>query len=184
MTAAVDYARKYLDISKSDISKKFQVDRKALVERLNGFLEEGTRVGRKGILSKEQEQDLVKHLIDMAGIGFGYDVMQAKVLIRCFLKLDDIEISNSWFSEFLKRHPELSRRRAQVFNKLRMASLSSQLIQDYFDPLKIAFEKCATLSNGNKLTSNRIYAADEVGFNNINSQGYFLRVKGKNIQYN
>ena len=179
MAAALNFARKNPDESKSNIAKKFNVDRKALVERLNGFVEEQGRVGRKSILTKDQEQDLVKHLIVMAGIGFGYDVMQAQILIRCVLKLDDVEVSDPWFQGFLGRHPELSRRRAQTFNKLRMASLSSELIQEYFDLLKTAFDKCEALSDGSKLTSNRIFGGDEVGFNSMSNQGYILTAKGE-----
>ena len=79
----------------------------------------------------------------------------------------------------MNRNPELSRRRAQAFDKQRFLQSTEECVQQYFSIPETAFKKCKELSNGVALESNRIYAADEVGFTSdkLNSMLFHPKVK-------
>jgi len=178
MEKALKFAEENKDTSLNKIAKDFGVSRKALTNRKTGEVEVIAQVGPKGKLSKEEEKILAKHLIEMAAIGFGYNAFQVTELVRTYMNKKDIKISNSWVFGFLNRHPEISKRRAQSLEKQRLGVMNEKTIQDYFDLLGVAFKKCKDLSNGHNLSPGRVFAADEVGFSNENTQGYILTRKG------
>lgn len=41
-----------------------------------------------------------------------------------------------WFKAFIKRHPEISRRKAQVINPARVQKLNKFIVNDHFNKLK------------------------------------------------
>jgi len=55
------------------VTFKESVDRKALRDHHTGKVETLAYVGRKLVLTNEDEEILVRHLKDMSSIGFGYD---------------------------------------------------------------------------------------------------------------
>ena len=179
MKKALDYIVENPESSRIEVAKKFNIDRKALSERLDGDRNVEARVGPRGYLSALEEHKLAQHLVDMASLGFGYDVYQAKVLVQAILNKDDTEITSSWFDGFMKRHPELSRRKAQAFSKNRMAASAIESVEEYFKLLEMAFNKCKAFSNGSELTSNRVYAADEIGFDSHINQGSIITKRGE-----
>jgi len=161
-----------------EVARKFGVDRKALRERSKGARTIETHPGRKSFLTKEEEDCLVTHLIDMAEIGFGYDAVQIRILVRTLLGKDESQVTESWYRGFMERHSNLSRRRAQCLEKQRLLSSDEKSIQSYFQILQVAFQKCQDFSGGEALTSNRIFGADECGFNNDNANLYVVTKKG------
>lgn len=178
MKKALQFAKENPGKSLREVSSTFGVERKALSKRHNGELDVEAKVGPRPFLSQEEEDSLSKHLIDMASMGFGYDVIQVKTLVRLMLKKNEDEVTHAWFQYFMKRHPELARRRAQAFDKNRMAGSSAEGVKSYFELLQLAFKKCEELSFGEELTPNRIFVADEVGFDNNNSKLYTITRKG------
>ena len=177
MKEAIKFFEENLGTNINEIARKFGVDRKSLRHRIDGELNESSQVGPKGALTKAEEEILVKHLIDMAALGFGYNAFQVTYLVRSYLK-KDLELSDYWVYKFLERHPEISKRRAQAMEKQRLGALDIGTVKNYFKTLEVAFQKCADLSDGIPLTAGRVFAADEVGFSNKNSQGYVLAKTG------
>ena len=83
----------------------------------------------------------------------------------------------------MERHPNLSRRRAQALEKQRLLSADEKSIQSDFKTLQIAFQKCQEFSGGVALTENRIFAGDECGFSNDNSNLYIITRKGNKTAF-
>ena len=120
MKDALDFYKNNPGRNYNEISSKFGVDRRALRERVEGNREIEAKVGKKTFLSHQEEQSLVTHLLELASIGFGYDAVQIRILVRTLLKKDESEVTSSWFRGFMERHPDLSRRRAQALEKQKL----------------------------------------------------------------
>ena len=178
MNDAVKFANENPGKGKVSVAKKFGVSRKSLTVKLNGDIALNASVGRQALLTREEESMLSNYLIEMAHIGFGYDVYQVKFLIKTLLKKNDDKVTNRWFQGFMLRNPELSRRRSQAFDKLRLAASTMEIVGEYFLKLEIAFNKCKELSNRVELTSNRVFAADEIGFDHNVTKGYIITKRG------
>ena len=161
-----------------EVSNTFGVERRALRERIEGNRETEAKVGKKSLLSNEEENCLVNHLMEMAELGFGYEAVQIRTLVRTLLHKKESEVTTSWFNSFMERHPNLSRRRAQALEKQRLINSDEETIQAYFDLLQLAFKKCKEFSNGAALTPNRVFVADEVGFSNDKTNLYVITKKG------
>jgi hypothetical protein len=58
------------------------------------------------------------------------------------------QATTQWWQRFKRRHSELSRRRAQGFERLRAIAMNPSLIKQYFLLLTSAFAKIAELSSG------------------------------------
>ena len=89
----------------------------------------------------------------------------------------DEYVSNGWYSRFCERNPELSRRRAQALDRYRIKAINKNATQEYFNLIKLVVDRIKELSNGVDLTANRIYSADEVGFD-LNSRSGYIMTKG------
>jgi hypothetical protein len=46
--------------------------------RVDGELSMSAHVGNQGFLNHDQEEKLVQHCLDMASVGYGYDVLQIR----------------------------------------------------------------------------------------------------------
>jgi hypothetical protein len=64
----------------------------------------------------------------------------------------------------MRRHPELSRRRAQAFERSRASAMNLSTIKHYFLLLAAAFAQIKELSGGMPLEPDRIWNMDEIGF--------------------
>jgi len=75
--------------SVSKVAQVHDVSRKSLSDRIKGHVEENAVSGRKRYLSDEEEKQLENYLINMAELGFGYDLQNFKNLIRSILQIED-----------------------------------------------------------------------------------------------
>ena len=98
MERAIAYSKANPDEPKKRIAEMFNVGRKSLTSRLNGTVIEGAGSGRKPILTVAEEEIVVRHLLDMAELGFGYDAHQARALIRYCFKEKEIDATNGWWA--------------------------------------------------------------------------------------
>jgi hypothetical protein len=112
----------------------------------------------------------------MADLGYGYDCLQIRNLVRFAKK--DLRVTDGWWQRFVERHPELARRRVQALDRYRADALKEENINKFFDILKLAYDKCAEMSDGRPLTANRVFSADEVGFDLNRVQGYMISKRG------
>jgi hypothetical protein len=86
MQNAVTYLKSNDSVNFSDVADKYDVDRKALRKRVEGILILNAHVGRSSYFTKEEEQRLVQHCLDMADLGYGYDLIQIRNLVRYYLQ--------------------------------------------------------------------------------------------------
>lgn len=156
MMAAIKSLEDDPEASVRQTAKKYGVNRKALTGRIKGEISFDASLGRTALLTREEEEVLTQHCIDMARLGYGYDRKQIIGLASYYLKGKGTQITRGRWQSFILRHPELSRRKAEAFDRYRTASCTKAKVQDFFDLLELAYEKCKQFSNGEALTANRI----------------------------
>lgn len=178
MLKALDSLKKHPENSLRATAKKYDVSRKSLSNRLNGTVSINASLGRSSFLTKEEESIIVQHCLDMARLGYGYERVQVMNLVRYYFQDKDFKITDGWWRRFTLRHPEITRRRAQGFDKYRVSSCTETKAKEFFDLLELAYKKCQDWSNGKALTANRIWAADETGFRLNQKQGYIITKRG------
>jgi hypothetical protein len=164
------------------VASKHDISRKSLTERITGNIAENAQVGRRPLLTQEEEANLVNFLVEMSALGFGYNLEQLKGLVRKLFNKNADEFTNGWLSYFFKKHPEITKRRTEALDRLRNNALNEEHLNFYFSILESAFKKCEQLSGGNSLTRNRIFAMDETGFQPNKKLGYVIASRGsKNV---
>ena len=175
MSKAMECVRKNSE-SYQDAALKYGVDRKALRKRVEGEISIDAKVGPSTLLSVKEEIKLVQHCLDMATLGYGYDVIQIRNIVRYHVK--DQKITTGWWNRFQERHPEISRRRTEVLERQRASALSPSNFASFFETLKLAISKCEEMSGGEKITPARIFNMDEIGFDLNSIKGYVVTRKG------
>ena len=140
------------------------VPRTTLQDRISGRVLNGCRPGRKPYLSKLEERDLSKFLVEVADIGYGKSRQEIKLLAtyaakdKGILTDDSHELSDGWYYRFMSRQEHLSLRKGDQIANVRMDCLNREVMNSYFELLK------KTLSENNLLDSpDRIYNVDETG---------------------
>lgn len=136
------------------------------------------RPGVHATLTPQQEQDLVNFVLELADRGFGKDVVEIRRLATSMSTNPTFKATTSWWRRFHQRHPELARRRAQGFERLRAQAMNPGLIKHYFLLLQSAFAKVKELSGGMPLEAKRIYNMDEIGFMVNDGKPYFVTRRG------
>jgi hypothetical protein len=180
MKNALDHIRANPSDTYEYVASKFDVDRKSLRKRAEGELTLSSHQGRIGFLPQAEEKRLAQHCIEMAQLGYGYDVIQIRNIVRYYLK--NKKVTSGWWQNFTERNPEITRRRGEALERQRMNSLSSETFTSFFELLNLAMIKCKEMSNGVPLTSARIFNMDEVGFDLNSITGYVVTRRGtKNV---
>jgi hypothetical protein len=149
-----------------------------LQRRASGAVSLSATVGQQPCLTSHQEHELVQFALAMADRGFGQDVGQLRDLARAMSQKSSFKATTSWWRRFVQRHPELARRRAQGYERLRASAMNSGVVKQYFLLLASAYAKVKELSGGMALTADRIYNMDEIGFQLNGVHGYIVTRKG------
>ena len=170
------------------IESRTGVPRSVIQTRIKGKCQVTSHVGKPTSLTTEDESALASYLIDMADRGFGKDVCEIRVIAAKMSTNSKFRATTQWWQRFKRRHSELSRRRAQGFERLRAIAMNPSLIKHYFLLLTSAFAKIAELSGGMQLTADRIFNMDEIGFQISAGKMYVVARKGSkhvaSISYN
>ncbi|CAG9574746.1 unnamed protein product [Danaus chrysippus] len=136
-------------------AERYKVPRRTIRNHLQAGILKKT-LGRKPILSPEQEAELVKRIIRYAEIGL-------PVIPRILRRL-----------AFLKRNPEISVRKAQFMNPYRAQKLNRFIVDDHFAKLRTIYENLDLHGH-----PERIYNMDEKGCRlTIHHQQSVLAKKG------
>lgn len=124
-------------------------------------------LGRKPVLNPEQEADLVKRIIRYAEISLPVTPRILRRLVYKYCVLNNIKhnfdetakrAGKDWYKAFMKRHPEISLRKAQFMNVARAQKLNKFIVGDHFDRLKKVYDKLELRDH-----PERIYNMDEKG---------------------
>ena len=138
----------------------------SLRRRFSGHVQVEARPGRQAnYLSKSAEQGIVEAVEFRARRGMCCDLAQLRYLVRqvalCVHKdnpsVIPLDFPNSrWTQRFLKRHPSVSMRKAQVFEKDRHDATSEQNVRSYFQNLRECMKRRG-------YSADCIFNADETG---------------------
>ena len=166
--------------------KEFGVPRGTLQDKLAGRVPEGRRMGPNTILIQDEEQSLETWIKQVAKRGFPRKKID---LINTVQKIIDEDgrpnpfrnnrPGETWYRQFLKRHPNIAVRTAESVNKAR-GSVTEERIRNWFTELREYLQEndhLDILEDGS-----RILNADETNFQLSPKSGKVLGIKGwKNI---
>lgn len=108
------------------------------------------KLGRSAILTTEQEAGLVRRIIRLADVGVPLTSKMLRVQAFSFCKIKKIPntfndaknaAGKKWLRLFLKRHPELARRKAQMMNPARAQKLNKDIVSDHFSKYKSVLDR-------------------------------------------
>nr|CAH7719104.1 unnamed protein product [Callosobruchus chinensis] len=128
-------------------SKHFDIPRRTLKRYLVEKKVTKSSLGRKPLLSIEQENDLKSRVIRLCDVGYPLTSRTLRLCVKNFCDLNNITvlskgimIGRDWLRGFLKRHKDLSLRKAQNLNPARAQKLNKAVVADYFHKLKKILE--------------------------------------------
>lgn len=128
--------------SVTSIARKYNIPRITLLYKVTGKYEMGKKSGAPTVLTKNEEDALVKWAISLGKTGFPVSKTQLIESITLIMKtvsrknpFTDNKPGRKWYSLFLKRHPELSQRISQNLTASR-AAVSEQKIRDWFNEVE------------------------------------------------
>lgn len=169
-------------------SKRFNVPKSTIIDKLNNKSSLRARSGPSPVLSESEENQLVEWLINMAKIGYGQTRQQLLLTVKKILDHDGRKTpfknnlpGKDWFYAFLKRHPEITNRTPQKLGKERAKITWQKIVWWFQDFAKFLTENTKEGVDIMKDPS-RIYNADESGFPQDPKSGRILAPKGsKNV---
>ncbi|XP_064292309.1 uncharacterized protein LOC135309819 [Plodia interpunctella] len=142
------------------------------------------KLGRSTILTTEQEAGLVRRIIRLADVGVPMTSKMLRVQAFSFCKIKKIPntfndaknaAGKKWLRLFLKRHPELARRKAQMMNPARAQKLNKDIVRDHFSKYKSVLDKL-----GMEHKPESIYNIDEKNCRiSLHHQQEVLTAKGR-----
>lgn len=172
-------------MSERTAAKEFNIPRRTLRNHLRSGSSQN-KLGRRSCLTVQQESELCQRIFRLADVGMP---LTSKVIRRSvyeFCQKNHIPnpFSNKgiagrkWLELFLKRHPEVARRKSQFMNPARAAKLNRFIVNDYFEKLKEIMTKLDVLQS-----PQRIFNIDEKGcrLNLHKSQQVFARKGVKRV---
>lgn len=128
----------------SAAAQHFHVPRKTLDDRMKGLVQHGTNPGPKTVLSAEEEEALVQYLVYMAKRGFPLTHRMVMAFAWAIAKRagtadrfnPEYGPGKHWWSNFRKRHPELTLRKSDKLDRCRAEAYSPEVVGEYFDLLE------------------------------------------------
>ena len=152
-----------------NVANYFQVPKSSLHDRLKNkvSIDQPPKPGRPPTFSEEDLRNIVNHLLSMAEIGYGYSQIQTISLLR-YLSLQhkdkrDFKGGYKFLSRLFIQFPELSLRKASIYDFDRAKFLTPEAINNFFQVLKTSYRLSEELSE-KKLDPKNIWSLDEVGF--------------------
>jgi hypothetical protein len=164
------------------IAREAGVHEIALRNRIDGKVGWFASAGQRCALG-EAEELVVKHVKDMADRGFGYDwceIEQLAVTVAARKRVPDFVASKQWRAGLQRRHPELTRRKAEALERTRAGAMNIAHIKHYMGILAQAHDDCRRMSGGVPLQASRILNMDETGFGLTKTLGWVVTAKGQN----
>ena len=152
--------------SQRDVEKQCGIPRTTL----RNHIKSGTckrKLGRRSILSEQQEQALVTRTLRLADMGVPITPKSLRRIVFRFCGDNGIphKFSNEkemagydWYKSFLRRNKNLSQRKAQNLNPARAQKLNPAIAKDHFTKLESILDEL-----GIKQSPERIFNIDEKG---------------------
>lgn len=123
----------------------------------------------KTVLSSDQEDELVQHIIRMSSCGFGLNHKEIRQL--AFQTAEKYKVNHpfdrkqglagaDWLQHFLHRHPQLALRKTENTSLARLQGFNRETVDRYYNLLEEAM-------NDEHYTPDRIWNVDETGFGTV-----------------
>jgi len=117
---------------------EYDVPRATLGDRVSGKVLAGSKSGKQRYLDDDEEEELVRFLINYARIGYPRSRLEVLAIVQriCDSKQIDTFISHGWWERFYQRHSNLSLRTAATLSQARVKGSTPEEIDAYFDTLE------------------------------------------------
>ncbi|KAI5725143.1 hypothetical protein M8J77_011509 [Diaphorina citri] len=164
-------------------SSRYGIPRRTLGDYVKRAASSKVHGGRRSTLSNEEEQLLVERMTRLADVGFPMRPKVLKKMVFEFCEENEIphqfnetkkSAGKHWLKLFLKRHPDLSLRKAQHLNEARARKLNKVVVSDYFNKLQKVMVENDLMGH-----PERIFNMDEKGCQlSLHKQPQVLAKKG------
>jgi len=131
-------------MSQHDAADNFKIPRRTLCNLIKSGITKKT-LGRKSVLTVEQEQDLVRRIIRYSEVGMSITVPMLGRYVYTFCVTNNIATpfnnqtctaGRDWSKAFLKRHSSVAQSEAQSMNPARAQKLNRFVVNDYFTKIE------------------------------------------------
>lgn len=146
-------------------AEQFGVPKSTLHRKLKGE-SVYCKMGPKTVLTEQEEQEIVDTILYAAEQGFPLTKSQLVDTVQRYLnnanrksKFPNNRPQKKWFKAFMKRHPNISIRKAQKLSTKR-ASITEEELRDWFNKLKNYLLKKDLLD----IDASRVFNLDETNF--------------------
>ncbi|KAM3959863.1 uncharacterized protein ACR2FA_006149 [Aphomia sociella] len=146
-------------LSQRAAAKQYGIPRRTLKNHLDSGKVE-RKLGRNPILTINHEKDLVSRIIRLASIGVPLtpNVIRRQVYVFCeennithnFSKKSK-RAGKDWLRLFLKRHPDISKRKAQILNPARAQKLNKPIVMQHFKNIKKVYDDLDIINHPERL---------------------------------
>ena len=182
MVRAMDAVKRGSSMKRA--AEQHGVPRTMLRDRISGRAEHEKKPGPEPYLNREEEEDLVNFIEEVAEVGYGRTRKQIKAMVEQTAREKQVlrkqKISDGWFRRFLERQPHLCLRKGDCAAAVRMEAMKNKAALDnYFILLK------SILDDYNLGTKpGQIYNMDETGIPLDHRSPRVLAKKGqKKVRY-
>jgi len=153
--------------SLNQVHRETGIPKATLSTKVNNKVPLERKMGPPSVLSIDQESQIVNWIMSNAKVGFPVHPEQLKDSVHCVLKESPKQncFTNNrpgikWLNLFLKRHPEIKKRNAEIISKTR-AKVTERSIQSWFSDVRLYLEGEGSLDILND--PRRILNCDETG---------------------
>ena len=139
MIRAMDAVKQGSSVKRA--AEQHGVPRTTLRDHISGHVQHGKKPGPEPYLNREEEEDLVNFIEEVAEVGFGKTRKQIKAMVEQTAREKQVlrkqEISDGWFRRFLECQPHLCLRRGDRTAAVRMEAMKKKdALDNYFLLLK------------------------------------------------
>lgn len=163
-------------------SKLYEIPRRTLRNHISTGSNK-RRLGRKSLLTKDQENELCKRIFRLAEVGMPLTSKCLRRSVFTFVEQNGMQhpfsqntklAGRKWMSAFYKRNPDVAQRKAQSLNPARAQKVNKFVVEDYFQKLKNVLIDLRLINQ-----PQLIYNMDEKGCRlNLHHQQQVLAKKG------
>ena len=120
-------------------SQQYKIPKQTLSDKLRGRTNIKAQLGRPTALTNNEEEEIVETCIFFADWGFGLKMSEVVKLVSeyCSLKRKNPFIHGvptaKWCRNFLRRHPQITRRKPQQLQMVRARASHRESVQNFFD---------------------------------------------------
>lgn len=183
MKAAVESVESGTGIREA--SRLYNVPIETLRRRVTGQVEIGCRPGPTTVLTKEEEDQVERYLIQMADMGFGLTSEAIMHMVYVIVEkcqrhhpFKNNKAGRAWFEGFKARHPNLTVRMPQPLSYCRALCSNKETISDFFGKLGALYGKLNLMAK-----PMQVYNADETGVTIVHKPGKVIAELGRHNVY-